>query len=412
MSRSIQRLFLLGGAGFTSAFFSMSTESLFPVLGFLYPGLIFGIAVAGVFGLHGGVRSPLRLIGFVAASAAAFPISVYGALWTTPFVRDLWPGYSDWAKSAVVPLPSIFIAGVIGAFIIFLSAFLALATVNVSLHGVVRPACLALGGGVLGTIGWVSAGAGQSPQNLLKSAALYVIWQTGVALCIPFVAPEEERPGSSGGLAPRSMALKVITATFFGAILAFLGWQIYGTFRGARNLAHQQALRQAIVKEAPPAEGLLPVQAVACDQAIIKEDLAGFFAQQPLTMKIPARPTGAGWAAVPAYVNCTIQYSRTNLEPFGYGGLSVSIEQFPNQAWARYQAKYPSASSGILNSFPIVSKFGNRIYSNASMWSGQGGALFFDWPSGANTITISCQTTASANEEFVRRYLEKYPSSL
>jgi len=401
MSRSSQRFFLLACAGVASAFLGLAAQTIVPVLGFLGPGLAFGIAIAAVYLLHGGVRSPFRLLGFIAASGVAFPISVYSALWGTPFVRDLLPGISSWEASATVPLSAIFMAGAIGGFIIFLGAFLLLAPANVSLRGLGRPVLLALGGGVLGVIGWTVA----------KSAALYALWQVGVAFCIPLVAPTKPTPEEPPR---RSIALQLITGVFLAAILAFLGWQIYANAKAARNSARLQAVQQRILREAPPVDGLPPVQAVSCDQALIQEGLAGYFAQQPLTMKIPGHPAaGLGYAALPTYVDCTLQYSRTQSQPFDPGGVVVSIAQYPNAAWAGYKAKYPSASFGALNSLAIIRKFGNRIYTDTHLWSDHGGTLFFFWPSGTVSVTVSYQgTTGSINEEFLRRYLEKYPSAL
>ena len=110
-----QRALLLALAGFASAIVTNATAKLGNDLGWFYPGLVFGVAIATVLFLHYGARSPLRLIGFVVACTAAYPISI----WTVVVTNLLSKGQSD-SRTAIggIPILGFFIAGCAGALIV------------------------------------------------------------------------------------------------------------------------------------------------------------------------------------------------------------------------------------------------------------------------------------------------------
>jgi hypothetical protein len=59
-----------------------------------------------------------------------------------------------------------------------------------------------------------------------------------------------------------------------------------------------------------------------------------------------------------------------------------------------------------------VTKFSQTIVQNASMRYPNGdGTLCFLWP-GGNLVVSVCYETPKVDEEFLKQYLEKYPSSL
>jgi hypothetical protein len=181
MAKSTQRALLLALAGLASGLFSNATTKLGSDLGWFYPGLVFGVAIAAVFIFHGGVRAPGRLIGFVLASTVAYPIAVWSGMMMVAFGK----------ANQKIPIPSFFVAGSVGAFIILLAALV------LSGHKVTaRPFYLALIGGVLGVIGVLASAGGQGAPaqdngDTVQDQVLAVIWQTGVALSVAFVAPRE-----------------------------------------------------------------------------------------------------------------------------------------------------------------------------------------------------------------------------
>jgi hypothetical protein len=96
--------------------------------------------------------------------------------------------------------------------------------------------------------------------------------------------------------------------------------------------------------------------------------------------------------------------------------VSVGVYQLPNEDWALYFAKHspmsdlvPKDRSLVLS---LVKKFGNRVVMDRQFRDpDERGKLLYFRPSGRNLITLVCYSLV-ANEEFLRRYLEKYPSSL
>ena len=58
MTKSIQRALLLAFPGLASALFTTATSKFGMEVGWFYPGVVFGVAIAAVFMLHSGVRRP------------------------------------------------------------------------------------------------------------------------------------------------------------------------------------------------------------------------------------------------------------------------------------------------------------------------------------------------------------------
>jgi len=88
--------------------------------------------------------------------------------------------------------------------------------------------------------------------------------------------------------------------------------------------------------------------------------------------------------------------------------------QLPNAEWGRYDVKYPSPNIVLDSpqSLTKVTKFSQTIAQNTSMrYSNGGGTLCFLYLSG-NFLVSVCYETPQVDEEFLKQYLEKYPSSL
>ncbi len=108
---------------------------------------------------------------------------------------------------------------------------------------------------------------------------------------------------------------------------------------------------------------------------------------------------------------CLYSWSRTEVP------IIVEVEQFPNEAWPLYFAKWSPSPNILQHGDPSlditrVMKFKNRIVMDRQYRSAdETGKLWFFWPSGKNLISITYRTKM-IDDEFLRRYLQKYPSSL
>ena len=97
--------------------------------------------------------------------------------------------------------------------------------------------------------------------------------------------------------------------------------------------------------------------------------------------------------------------------------VTVQVVQFPNDAWPLYFAKWSPNPSFLREEDPAlvltrVKKFKNQVVMDRQFRSSdETGKLWFFWPSGNNLVNIIYELK-TVDEEFLRRYLEKYPSSL
>jgi hypothetical protein len=371
----------------------------------------------------------LKAIGFVAACSAAFPLSFFGSfalLFLSRSILVLSQGFlgpihgsERWGGGRLdIPLQLVFMGGTVGAFVVLLAAFLLFASANITGRSTGRLILWSLIGGVLGVIGWVAPSAmqsqpGQNHQDPVESTVLYVVWQTGVALCVAFVglAPAEQVRSSPSAAQPaqRSMAMKVTARVFFGGIFAFFAWQIYGDFHDAQTRARREAELRKIISETPSVQDLPPIEAMTAERAVIQEDIGGLLAQNPHMQNFVGAPGSARHAAFPPHVTYTLLYTQQKGPPRGSGGVTVTVDQYPNSAWSRYKAKYSLGSLTALSKVAVVTKFGKRIYLDSSQ--SEGGVLSFHWPCDTMAVTVRYEEN-HINEEFLKRYLNKYPSSL
>jgi hypothetical protein len=87
--------------------------------------------------------------------------------------------------------------------------------------------------------------------------------------------------------------------------------------------------------------------------------------------------------------------------------VQVTVTEYPNFEWAKYQVRNTPMPNELIEHRDIdlnVIKFGSIIYQEAP---------YSFWSSGNRLISLSFWGDSSAvEEEFLKAYLEKYPSSL
>jgi hypothetical protein len=119
------------------------------------------------------------------------------------------------------------------------------------------------------------------------------------------------------------------------------------------------------------------------------------------------------FAPVPPSIEYYVSYVPRKDAPLGsyQPRVTAEVSQFSNADWARYKVKYPSGLTD-LRSLLTITKFGNKIVMNTMMRYPNGdGELDFLWPCGDVVVTLRYQIR-DVNEEFLKRYLDRYPSSL
>jgi hypothetical protein len=148
------------------------------------------------------------------------------------------------------------------------------------------------------------------------------------------------------------------------------------------------------------------------EQALILEQIGGLVPGKPEGSK-PWRPPDEASQFVPE-MDFRVEYvAEKNDTP----AVIVQVQQFPTDTWPLYLAKW-SPNPGFLREenpdlvLTRVRKFQNRVVMDRQFrFPDETGKLWFFWPSGNNLVNIT-YASKTVEEEFLRRYLEKYPSSL
>jgi len=403
---------LLALAGLASALCTIATQALPNWASGYYEGFVFGIWIAAYFVVHEGVRSVGKVVAFVAASTAAFLASVLAAF----KVFDHLPGHASTGSSGVnIPLLVFFISGTVGAFIILGAAFLLFGPRNVTWRSLSRIVLWSGIGGFLGIVGWTLGSLLKRPNA--QFFPLFIIWQTGVALSLALLLSSERAIFTDAPRAiPISRSARLVAILFFAVIIIFLGWQVSRTTQAQRAQGRRMGAFQKSLAEAPADKNLPPLPPTAPEQALVLEDVGGLFAEKPFMSNSDGRPGSAGkFAAIPPARSYSVSYVPLKDAPFGtyQPRITAGVEQYPNADWAHYKAKYTATFNPAVGDpkyLVTVTKFQSRIVMDTSMRDSIG-HLFFVWPSGNVVVTIRYETK-DIKEEFLRRYLEKYPSSL
>jgi hypothetical protein len=379
--------------------------------------LIDNLDVGAIFGLSVGLclisrvltHPILRLFLFILASTAAYLVSIFAALRALPFFHSS-------KQSIEFPLPIFLVAGFVGAFILLFAAL-------VLFHrGAVKPKSLAkvfawsVVGGVLGVLGWA---VGPGHQDNSRFFALYFVWQTGMAACIGFMLSKESAATeASAEQSPTheierhlfGSALHVISAIFFLGVLCFLGWQYSRVVRGHLAFKQRQQAYRTYVAEAPSAENLPSISSLQMNEALLVQNIRGYIAGSPTMRSFPGSPTSAkGAVPIPPFVSYWILYtlydessSLPRMPP-----VMVTVMQYPNQEWAHFRAARFNPAITDPKYVTTETRFGNRVVVDRSVL----GSLHLVWSSGTFVVTMQYESPEREGE-LLRRYLEKYPSSL
>lgn len=250
---------------------------------FEFLGLAFGTVLAAHVWIFRGIRSPFRLIGFIATCGVAYLLSIS--------VPGRFLGMSRWGtlESRVI-----FPAGVLGAAIVCAGVFFLLQPPKKIAKSLLLALCIAAACGLLGAIGWsvgerLQGMASQpshmpsQPPNNLTFCSLFIIWQTGAASLLGLLLSKEEALGASPIAArPQPVATRTIVGrtmrsvpaiAFFSLMLVAGTWLIAPEVR--RDLvAHRmrvanEAAQRQLAAEQPSPESMpsivpLPLDPAAC----------------------------------------------------------------------------------------------------------------------------------------------------
>lgn len=406
---------LLAIAGLASAAFTLA-NFVHGDLGQFSVGFTFGLALVVYFVLCEGVRNPAKIVAFLAACTAAYIASVSSGFG----LESTFPAEGNMGSGMNIPMPVFFGSGCVGAFIVLAAGLFLFGPREIGWNSIGRVLLWSLGGGALGVLGGGTDGLrtwGTSHEFFL----LYLVWQPGAASLLGYLLNRERKllaapsqmVAASADTSP-SRARRGILAVaplFFAGVFAFLGIQTLQVVRSKRFLAVQHAAHARFIAEAPSIADLPQLETLPVEQALIVNQIGGLYPWSSITAPVaPAYPTqsqaikySVGYTAIP------------NPPPVSVRRIvAVEVEQLPNADWALYKVKYPPSNVAIFSpkSLSRVTKFNQTVVQNTvSRYPDGGGTLSFLWPSGLFVVTVYFETP-EVREEFLRQYLEKYPSSL
>lgn len=214
----------------------------------------------------------------------------------------------------------------------------------------------------------------------------------------------------------RRLSLFSLGLVFLSGLLALLGYGIIQWKEAVRTASFFRE-NEASVSDRPSLNNLPTIEPMNIEHALILDEISGLSAEDPKASRPWYPPDLAShW---PQEMDFAVEYGARKDELTRNPNnlpVSVWVHQFPNEDWALYFAKHspmpdlvPKNRNLVLS---LVKKFGNRVVMDRQFREpDESGKLLYFWPSGRNFITIVYYSPV-VNEEFLRRYLDKYPSSL
>ncbi len=378
-------------------------------------GFVFGVALAFYFVVWERLSNLATIALFICVCTAAFPAAEYAAM----KLETLFPVNGSMGSARLdIPMPVFFGAGCVGAFLVLAAGLFVYGPRTINWKSLGMVLLWSIGGGFLGVLGGGADGI-LTHGTYNKMLLLFLIWQPGAAVLLGLLLNRERKvlaPSSASVSiadgAPRAQvnrSILVVGGLFFACILGYLGFLIFRTIHSARVASDRAAAYKRAAAEAPSAVNLPRIEPLTTAQAFILREIAGRYPWAPMSI-----PSFGEW---PPFINYLVGYTATKEPPPATSVqriVAVGVTQLPNAEWARYRVKYPQPNIAIDSPLSLtkVTKFGQTLVQNTYMRYSDGrGTLCFLWPSG-NFVVSVCYETPQVDEEFVKQYLEKYPSSL
>lgn len=404
---------------------------LFPALLFgladalsLFVGVVFGAVIAAHVLLFRGVHSAFRLTGFIATCVVAYVVSVFATMWS-PF-RPALLNFSGTGLGAI-DSSQFFTGGFVGAAIICAGIYFFLAPSTNWPKFLLKAVCISAACGFLGVLGWSVSEQLDNARWLhgfganLSFYALYIIWQTGAAILFGLLLPPRETPVATVvGVSPAdvptqkrrerdtpSLAAITFLILVFATLAMFVMREVLGYRMAHRMLAERQAAQRRFVAARPSGENLPAIVKLPVEQVLVLKPILGHPCGNIL---------GAGDESPSLHlVSYGINYKRSEYAsdveaPFA----TATVRLYPNSDWAIYATK-EGITSGVEAPIPqvvtTVIKFGSKVIMNTTMRYPNGvGDLYFYWASGSRFVLLRFH--ADQEDEFLKEYLARYPSTL
>ncbi|HET6934937.1 MAG TPA: hypothetical protein VFI72_08860 [Candidatus Angelobacter sp.] len=401
--------------------------------------LPFGMATIALVYLKLKKCSGWSIIGLLTLSVAAYSIGVYGS----GYVLSLFPGIP---RAGTDPGSLIWftLAGFMGALAMTLSLLLMFAHERIG-RILLRSVLGSLWGGLFGFLATaipIALGIamprmrqpsdGTISGNLINPIYLaYLIWQTGMAVVIFRMLPESSLiegridPGATESRRGMPVYAKVLLLIIIVGPLA--SWVYVGGHDSYQSWQRRRSWRR-LIGATPPTANLPQVQTRPAEQVLPWSRIGDFnrtFLGSRVIQAKTANTDEIGPYTLPERVSYSASYRKPGVDADRalLEDVSVAVTEFPNAEWAHYGLKLDPRNFGFSNyeymDSAKVSEFGGAVMVSPAK-SASSGALKRDerfvtiyWPSGDKVVEVnSGDQPCEVAREIVRRYLDKYPSTL
>lgn len=411
---------ILATLGLTSGILTMTGPYLKGV--YFSSGGLFGVALFAYFFVCRGYRSFSRAILLMPLSVVAYALAVWGTMFSAALF-----GVSQSEPS----LASLFVGGVIGGFLLLTAVLFLFRSPGIpGRHLFAKAAIWSLVSGGLGALGWaLGPSLGKALWSALPIAALpqpdsfreyslYFVWQPLMALLIGFVVKSEHKefaaspvPQSPPGAPQPTEPFLLAKKTFFTLMTLLLAVIVARAVPIRLRVAKREAGEARMRADVPSMENLPGIQPMTVDEAVINAPIAGYTPHQATRgQEMGSHEKGF---LKPGGLSYHVTYYPDG-EPRPYqNSVSVYVLQYPNAQWASYLAEFPY---NIYNPHDdpkvhtTVTRFQNKVRTDFFNRAGTA-SVYYMWPSGNNLVTLTYYMF-DEKEEFLRVYLEKYPSSI
>jgi hypothetical protein len=369
---------------------------------FIGVGFVFGSALTAYFIWYEQQRSFLKLALLTCVCTLAWPAANLCAFGASVIAH----AFSSAEPQTLTPLPVFFVGGFAGALLILSAGTILFGHRSMDGRAVGTLLLYSVGCGILGVIGaW---GDGLRTHGAYQTMRyLPLIWQPGTALLLALLIRKDRAPWIvettvlpvADEAVSQAENPRLVAGVFLTLLAGLIGFWVFRIVQAEREGTRMQVAQRRYEAEAPPPADLSPVEPIPLEQALILEQIDGLYPWQALAL-----PPGRSERQY------SVGYSAVKDPPpakFVQRIVRVDVTLLPSESVAKYRTKNPRYNVAVISpaSLTNVQRFGQTVIQDTY------GNVCFHWPS--NNIVVSvCFDTSQIHDAFLRRYLEKYPSSL
>lgn len=383
-----------------------------------YLGVTFGIILAIFLGIFHPPRSIAKAVAVVVSSTVAYNAAMlstfFGYMLTAHF-------FDSSAQSPNPPIYVMFIGGVVGAMVISTTVLLLYRDESMQLGQAIL--LCTFGGGILGVFGYalglLFTGPVLKPADTSGMLFLHLLWPAGMGCLLGAYLPapvwraQTQPSGQAFSLSRSAPLLRATHARkvplwgklFIGLVTLFLISWIARTTWVEHNFRRQLEVFTKYQQARPSLENLESIVPMANEQAVILYPIAGRTADLWGQRTIPATTNQPPSVTFTACYMHRPEYRCLANPP----DVKVQVSQWSNSQWSTYELQgIQYRYTGYSTHPKKIQKFGNTMMAELS--PKDPGIGKFYWTS--NAVLIVLDSDASDSDEFIRQYLERYPSSL